>query len=242
MESLGAVVATLVIYKYISPFLSSRLVKTYRTLSHEDQVHWNSKMAPQVFCILFVVISAYGILGEEVNADMIWGDSPVIHLLCVLFNGYMIGDTVISTFLEPGILFDKMYLFHHSVGIASAVGVIASQSSAYTLFFRVLPEVSNIFLNLGWFLKKVYGKSSPAFTVSAALFALTFICSRIIVLPGYYYKYLTALSSASLLPPTYMLVITLPIGIMMDLLNLYWLRLIIAGFIKIVFPTAKKQE
>ena len=149
---------------------------------------------------------------------------------------------MIFTLLEPGVLFDKVYLFHHGVAIASAVGVVASQSSAYTFFFRFCVECSNIFLYLGWFLKKVHGKSFTGFLLCAVLFTLTFILSRILVLPGYYINYLHALQSTPTLPPIYMLVITLPICIMLDLRNFYLLRLILKGLAKILFPAKTGHE
>ena len=234
--------ANLAIYKYISPFLSARFVKTYRTLSHEDQVRWNRTMYSQIFSILCFGLAVYGMMGEEVNADIVWGKSPATLFICSLTNGYMIADVLVFTLLEPGILFDKMYLFHHGVAIASAVGVVASHSSAYAFFFRTSVESSNVFLKLGWFLKKVYGKSSTAFLLCAVLFTITFIFSRILVLPGYYIKYLHALRSTPALPPVYILVITLALGIMMDLLNFYWLHLIIKGVAKILFPAKKGHE
>ena len=140
---------TLAIYKCISPFLSARFVKTYRTLSHEDQVQWHSWVTSQIFRTLSFGLAMHGLMGEEVNADIIWGELPVTHFICSLINGYMIADVLVFTLLEPAILFNKMYLFHHGVGIASAVGAIASQSSAYTLFFRASAECSNIFFSLG---------------------------------------------------------------------------------------------
>ena len=242
MESGIALVATLTIHQYISPFLSARFVKTYRTLSREDQVQWNNKVASLVFSILCFGLAMYGIMGEEVNDNIIWGKSPVTHFICSLINGYMVADVLIFTLLEPGILFDKVYLFHHGVIIASAVSCVASQSSAYTYFFRSCAESSNIFLHLGWFLKKVHGKSSAAFHLCAVLFASTFIFSRILVLPAYYINYLHALQSTPALPPIYVLFITLPLGILMDLLNFYWLRLIFRGLAKIIFPAKKEHE
>ena len=242
MESGVALVATLAIHQYISPFVSARFVKTYRTLSREDQVQWNNKVASLVFSILCFGLAMYGMMGKEVNADIIWGESPVTHFICSLTNGYMVADVLIFTLLEPRILFDKVYLFHHGVAIASAVSVVASQSSAYTFFFRSCVESSNMFLHLGWFLKKVHGKSSTGFLLCAVLFTLTFIFSRILVLPGYYINYLHALQSTPALPPIYVLVVTLPIGVMMDLLNIYWLRLILKGLAKILFPAKKERE
>ena len=236
----GILVANLAIYKYISPFLSAHFVKTYRTLSREDQVHWNRTAASQIFSILCSGLAIYGMMGEEVNADIVWGKSPVTHLICSLTNGYMIADVLVFTLLEPGILFDKVYLLHHSVSIASAVAIVASQSSAHAFFFRASVESSSVFLNLGWFLKKVYGKASTAFQLCAVIFALTFIFSRILVLPGYYIKYLHALQSTPVWPPVYMLVITLPLGMMMDLLNFYWLHLVIKGLAKIFFPSKER--
>ena len=231
--------ANLAIYKYISPFLSAHFVKTYRTLSREDQVQWNRNVVHQIFSILCSGLAIYGMMGEEVNADIVWGKSPVTHLLCSLTNGYMIADVLIFTLLEPGI---RERLFHHSVSIASAVATVASQSSAYTFFFRASVESSSVFLNLGWFLKKVYGKASTAFQLCAVIFALTFIFSRILVLPGYYINYLHALQSTPVWPPVYMLVITLPLGMMMDLVNFYWLHLVIKGLAKIFFPAKKGHE
>ena len=233
---------TLAIYKYISPFLSARFVKTYRTLSHEDQVLWHSWMTSLIFSILSFGLAMYGMMGEEVHADIVWGKSPVALLICSLSNGYMIADVLVSTLLEPGILFDKLILFHHSAIIVSTVGVVASQSSAYFTVFRACSESSNFFFSLGWFLKKVYGKSSTVFKISSILFTLTFIFSRIIVLPGFYIKYMRALQSTPVWPPIYMLIIILPIGIMMDLLNFYWLHLIIKGAAKILLPTKKEHE
>ena len=78
-----------------------------------------------------------------------------------------------------GILFNKMYLFHHGVGTASAVGAIASQSSAYAIFFHAFAECSTIFFSLGWFLKKVHGKSSTLYKICSILFTMTFIFNQV---------------------------------------------------------------
>ena len=197
-------------------------------------------MTSLCFAIFASALNLYGLAGDDVNWDLFWGTSEVTQFHSGLFAGYLIVDTVICTFIHPGVLFDKFFLLHHFITITSAIAIAITNICTFIYFIRSLSEISNIFLNLMWLLKFTAGKSSTIYKINGVVFSTSFTMCRIFILPNYYYSLILALLNTHVLPPMYVMSF-IPFGIAFDVLNIYWFNLIVKGLLKI-FGTSGKES
>ena len=208
-------------------------MKAYKLMSHKQQLSWNSKVASQCFAVVASILNLYGLAGKEVNEDYIWGNSPVTEILCGTTCGYLLADTILFTVIQPDVLYDKLFLVHHVITFAAAYGIETSRACAFIFFTRTLSELSNIPLNMVWFLKFTLGKSSAMYVANGVVFTITFALCRIVILPYYYLRIIPALWNASPQPPAYCL-FCIPAGVLFDIINLYWFFLIVKGLKKVM--------
>ena len=232
----------LALFKCVSPGISNFLFAAYKGFPREDQVRWNSKVVSQCFAVLMSTVGTYGVLFDEpMNLDPIWGFSLLANVGCGIICGFMLADLYIDAFLEPNILYQRVFAGHHIISAIAAVSVAAYQIHAYFIFYGLVSEASTIFANLCWFLKLLgYSKTSKPSIVCAVIFTMMFFLTRIANVPHDWYFYYIA-SQTVARPPLYLSVCSCLMVALLNVLNSVWFYFIVNGLVKILRDSAKEK-
>ena len=163
----------------------------------------------------------------------------------LLFSmGYFLVDSFVVLYLAP----DASAALHH---VSILVGLIATifsgefvprptdryfsytGSSGYPLAcFLFAAEISAPFLNA--FLSGLVGKDSKLEFIAKAMFAFTFLVSRLIICPFLTYEFVVNSPNASAIPKA--------VCVFVMCISIYWSRAIIAGIIEALNPPPKKAK
>ncbi|CAH1270113.1 TMEM56 [Branchiostoma lanceolatum] len=237
----GAVVWLVVygiVFKYISPWLSFRLSKTYRQLTLGQRLDWDSRITSTLNSLITGPISVYLILSDnELGENPIWGHSrPALHLLAVMV-GYTLTDLLnflyyYSYWKYMGALEYAGYIAHHvGVLVAYIMCCLTFGNLTYFAVFRLTCENSTLFVNTKWLLDtKGFSKSSKPYVVNSLALALSFFVFRIATIPPYWYMVYTVYGTAQynrlLVLNKYIWIVTC---LVLDVLNINWFSRIVRG-------------
>ena len=229
-------IACLAVFFFIAPRLSSRFIPSYNSLfDRNTKMDWNSTILSQCFAVIASCVTLFGFLAENgLYVDPIWGTVSVVHLEFGLVLGYMLADVLIKL-LESSALYKTQYMFHH---VSVALGVLACAKSgacAFFIFHRCLHELSNIFLNFVKFFNFLrLDKNSPLIVANGIVFTVVFFLCRFVIMPWYWLSCYHGFWGKSRQPPIYVTYAVVSIGILLDVLNVYWFYLIINGLKKLL--------
>ena len=232
----------LIIFRLLSPRLSPRLVPSYSKLSQRDKLKWDSALVSQWFAFVVGGVTVYGFLADpQLYRDPIWGTSSVVCLECGMIIGYLTAHMTMMA-LEPAALYDVLYILHHVTALTTVTAVATSGACAFFLFYRFLHVLPNIFLNfLKLFNLVKMEKKSRLFLANGITFIVVFFLCRIVVMPGYYYAFLS-FWSVKIQPPLYTFYVSGACGVIIDAMNFYWFYLVCKGFIKVISSTNREKN
>ena len=224
---------TLLCYLVLSPLLSRRLVKAYRTLKHKD--HWNTLLSSTIHALISTVLSLIVILGGYID-DYVLSESTLGFLTLQISLGYFLGDFLVVMSSES-LRRDIGVVCHH---LASGVGILLTlYYEGHCLFFavyRLIGELSTPFVNLRWILQQTHmPKTSKWYIVAAVGMTGTFFISRIVPIPWHWMVTISTMTDeASFVIPFKYRVFMVVSYLVLDLLNLFWMYKIGKGIFKFI--------
>jgi len=169
-------------------FFSWMFSDTYKKLSKDDQVEWDSRIVSTIHALMACIGGFYGIFFDRLlTKDVIFGKSYLGELVVGNTTAYWIFDFLLimryfKKLGEPGIV------MHHVVGIVPfALGLRSSELIFYGCFI-ILTELSTPFVNNRWFIFMICKNNEKANwsqveIINGLLMWLTFFICRIVMLP-----------------------------------------------------------
>ncbi|CAH1270114.1 TMEM56 [Branchiostoma lanceolatum] len=222
-------------FKYISPWLSFRLSKTYRQLGQRRD--WDIRITSMLNSLITGPISVYLILSDnELGDNPIWGHSrPALHILAVMV-GFTLTDLLnllyyYSYWKYMGALEYAGYIAHHVGVLVAYMSCLTLGTLSYFAVFRLTCENSTLFTNIKWLLEtNGFSKSSKPYVVNGLALALAWFVFRIAAIPPYWYVVYTVYGTAQynrlLTINKYILIV---VCLMLDVLNIEWFSRIVRG-------------
>jgi len=182
----------------LSGFCSYLASSTYRALSKEDQVEWNSRMVSTAHAFMACVGGIYGTMYDPIMANnFVFGTSLLSEMIVCNTTAYWIFDFMLimryfKKLGEPGII------LHHIIGIIPfSLGRLHSELIFYGCFM-ILTELSTPFVNNRWFLA-IFREQNPKSNylnqleiVNGMLIWLSFVICRVFMLPYLLYHMYTS--------------------------------------------------
>ncbi|CAH8648191.1 hypothetical protein MS3_00003356 [Schistosoma haematobium] len=189
--------SSFLITELISPALSRIYCKSYESISRKQYLEWNASYSD--------FLSNVG--------------------MCISC-GYMIYDSLtMIMYLKGASLWT--YIIHHSIVIWGSSAFLSNEIGKYYAYLKYLTELSTPFINLRWFLRTCgYSSHHKYVAIATSLFAVTFILTRnICAVPFWYlvsYNIHHHTSEAQRIFLIDAFKIYFILGIILDILNLFW--------------------
>lgn len=148
-----------------------------------------------LFLTSFILLFDCGFSGDDHCFFDAGINSHEQSMMLIFSVGYFIVDSMVVLFLVP----DKEAAFHHLTIIVGQLAAIATGKCGYALaWFLFLAELSAPFLNC--FLSGLTLEGSSTDFVVRAIFAFTFILSRLLICPFMTYKFVFGCPNAPTIP------------------------------------------
>ncbi|XP_076441474.1 TLC domain-containing protein 4-B-like [Babylonia areolata] len=222
----------LILFKFISPYVSGKLWSNYTHLPKGVRIDWGTRVVSTAHATTVSLMSAYAHLyDDDMHTHPVWWDCPLVRTACAVVIGYMVMDLILITiyFKDMG---ELEYYVHHSASIFAYYYVVSYGVMPYFANFRLLSEISTPFLNIRWFLLTIgVPKSSRTYIANRIVLLISFFFCRVLVIPFYWLKVFTATyrDDFALLGHTpLVLVLTC---VILDSLNIYWFCKLFQGFL-----------
>ncbi|KAL8570034.1 hypothetical protein ACOMHN_036311 [Nucella lapillus] len=230
-----AAFASFVLYKFISPCVSRKLWKNYDSLSEGLRLEWDTRVLSSVHAVVVSAISTYShFFDDDMHANLIWWDSPVVRAACSVVAGYLTFDLVIIT-IHFKHLGQAGYYFHHAASVFAYYYAMCYAVMPFFANFRLLAEISTSFLNMRWFFL-VMGtpKTSRRFLLNGVLLLVTFLLCRVLAIPAYWRHVHVASLHPAFSRLGHIPVILVITCVVLDTLNVYWFYKLLRGVLKVV--------
>ena len=235
-------IVTFSICKLFSPILSSKFLKFYSTLSDGEKDFWNTLPSSTIHALFVTLAGLIVVMFEQDGSieDYLHLNSRLGFFIMQISNGYFIADAVVilmSTHLRK----DRFMLLHHLSGLVSDSLCLVYQGRWMILILlRSISEISTPFVNVRWILSKTNTpKSSLLFIFNGLAMTLSFLVSRIVMIPFFWYCLLRNLHAEmdpniSVVTPLYIKIWVVIAYVLLDLLNIFWASKMIKGFFKVI--------
>jgi hypothetical protein len=173
-----------IIFRFISPFLSSRYSRIYRHLDRRSRVNWDIHVVSMVQSLLINAMALHVIFydPERVRAaqdwrERLWGYSPMTGRVQGFAAGYFLWDTLVS--VEHFDVLGASSLLHGLAALTIVFLGFRPFGNYYGVNF-VLYELSTPFLNVHKFLDKFGLTGSKAQLYNGILLIISFFGCRLI--------------------------------------------------------------
>ncbi|XP_069128568.1 TLC domain-containing protein 4-like [Argopecten irradians] len=220
--------------KKVFPRISPHISGSYQSLSVFQQNDWNMRMTSFVHSVVIGTLYLYTFLFDDVIIqDLVWSERPLVRICCAIATGFFTADTVLMLLFYQQSTETVLYYFHHAATIYANYHGYTYGLLLYFAHYKMAMELSTIFVNIRWFLIKEKVKtSSNVFLVNGCLLTFTFVTTRVLSLPKFWYRiynYIGADDFALLGKLPYVLIVT---SLVFDSLNIYWSIRILKTFYK----------
>ncbi|CAH8648175.1 unnamed protein product [Schistosoma bovis] len=209
--------SSFLITELISPALSRIYCKSYESISRKQYLEWNARWLSTVHSIFILLISFYCLLfNKKMHEDKFFYSDFLSNVGMCISCGYMIYGASLWT-----------YIIHHSIVIWGSSAFLSNEIGKYYAYLKYLTELSTPFINLRWFLRTCgYSSHHKYVAIATSLFAVTFILTRnICAVPFWYlvsYNIHHHTSEAQRIFLIDAFKIYFILGIILDILNLFW--------------------
>lgn len=227
-------VINVIIFRFVSPFLSRRITETYRDLSNHEQLEWNDRLISNVNSVISVLLSGYCLLYEDGSRADVWYNSGVARTACAVIVGYMFADILCMIFwckMKRGEFLG--YVFHHAATVYAYYFISAYGVLCYFGMFRLIAEVSTVPVNQRWFFDITgYPRARIIVVLNGFCMLITFFIFRIFAMPLYWYQiWMVTYTEAVRKLGHIQLIMYIPCFVL-DVLNIMWFYKMFKGFIK----------
>ncbi|CAH8648160.1 hypothetical protein MS3_00003356 [Schistosoma haematobium] len=219
--------SSFLITELISPALSRIYCKSYESISRKQYLEWNARWLSTVHSIFILLISFYCLLfNKKMHEDKFFYSDFLSNVGMCISCGYMIYDSLtMIMYLKGASLWT--YIIHHSIVIWGSSAFLSNEIGKYYAYLKYLTELSTPFINLRWFLRTCgYSSHHKYVAIATSLFAVTFILTRnICAVPFWYlvsYNIHHHTSEAQRIFLIDAFKIYFILGIILDILNLFW--------------------
>ncbi|XP_069127657.1 TLC domain-containing protein 4-B-like [Argopecten irradians] len=222
------------LYKKVFPRISPHISESYTSLSGVQQNDWNLRMTSCVHCVVISTLCLYTLLFDDVIIqDPVWSDRSAIRICGAIATGYFLADAAAMLMDYEQNMETVLYYFHHAATICASYYVFTYGILPYFANYKMMMEFSTLFVNLRWLLIKEKVKtSSKVFLVNGCLLTFTFVTTRVLSLPKFWYKIYSYIGSddfALLGKIPFVMIVT---SFVLDSLNIYWSIRILKTFYK----------
>lgn len=220
---------TLLSYYVVTPRFGHSLLPFYRHLTQDKQQYFSTLPSSTLNAVVATAFSAAALFQTP------WTPQTLSH--CESPYGFFVMQAVMGYFAADFIVVagnrytqkDVGMLLHHLAGLVSILVCCYyhGQWMMYVLM-RLGSELSTPFYNLVWLVSETScSKSSLMYIIAGAGMVVTFFLSRILTLPLLYYTYFNMVlfemeSTALYAFSMDIKVIGFVLGLILDILNLYW--------------------
>ncbi|XP_064626469.1 TLC domain-containing protein 4-like [Lineus longissimus] len=224
------------IYEKFAPYYSARWFSRYRSMTTKEKLQWDNKIGSTIHSVTVstLFILCYLLEGEEFYKVKLWSESTIVKVNMCVVIGYMLADTshMVGNSQYIG---STQFVVHHIVSIFPFLFVLTYRILNWHANFRMAAEISTFFINIRWFLDAPlqYSKTSNVYVASGIALTISFILTRIVNIPFYYYPVYSECSKYSCTPA--MLFWMVAPCIVLDGLGLWWFRKVVVGFKKIIY-------
>eukprot|EP00128_Syssomonas_multiformis_P011192 Colp12_sorted_trinity150504_noHs@29388 len=245
------VIAASFVFTAITYFVSSRILcpalsKTYRDLSEEKKVDWNSRVASSIHATVVGLACLY-VLYYDVHA----AENPYTNLSWIarffmaISVGYLGFDFLLILFnfkAFGNLSLNLQTLGHHVVAASGFYWSIDYQVFQYFCAYRLMSEVSTPFVNLRWYLAvNPKWKNSHLYLINGVVLMLIFFACRIVAIPFFYHRWYVTFDGIYGVPWWLRIVFTYT-AFFLDGLNLFWFNKLVTGVMKMLKDQNKDRS
>ncbi|XP_045159642.2 TLC domain-containing protein 4-B-like [Mercenaria mercenaria] len=228
-------VVNVFLFRFVSPFVSRRITKTYENLPKYEQQEWNDRFISNINAVISIIMSGYSLLFEfKAREDMVWDDRPIARTACAIIVGYMLADVfcmLIWCNTSKGELFG--FILHHAATVYAYFFVVVYGILCYFAMIRLIAEASTVPVNQRWYFDAIgYPRTRVIVIVNGFLMLICFFMFRMVTMPIFWYQiWMVTGTEAALKLGNIQHIMYIP-GFCMDSLNLYWFFKMCKGFVK----------
>jgi hypothetical protein len=234
--TLAVLVFTLVwrvVNRIIGPKISVFFYKKYLDFDGCTRLVWNTYVTSTIHSVIVCSLTVLMLRSyPEVTTTERQGPGPKAYQMIMAFStGYFLSDVYVL--IRYDYLFGKKVdLIHHIVSVVATFYVAVTGHIPFWGSLQILHEFSTPVVNLRWFLLTCgIGKDRRRYTMVCFLMLLAFFLCRILPIPYFWYSLVPVCymdSTAACNIPFIKMFGVFFLG--MDLLNIYWFRLMISVF------------
>ena len=223
-------------FSVISPLLCPIISPKYYSLG-DQKSHCNTMLSSTIHAvvssILSTIVLAFGLLGT----NRLFSTSPYGFAVLHISLGYFVADFLVCLWY-PKLRNNVSGMTHHLAAIISILICLFFHGKLmFFAVYRAVSELSTPFVNLFWFLHSYNLKNTKWYPFASATMMITFILCRIIVIPWHWYEVLAMVFSpasfANDFIPLLYKIWACGTYLAIDIINVYWLRKMISGTIKL---------
>ena len=229
-------VSTLLCGLVISPVLASLFVEGYNSLGTK-KADFNTRLGSTVHAVIGAVTGLYLMLDPTIYIDKVNSHSLFGEHMLEMSTGYFIADYVLIL-LDPEM---RKVVGNHIHHLVSLTGTALSRYYRLMVFFvtyRYINEFSTPIVNLFTVQITLKKNKGPLFVFTSTSMVIVFFLCRIVLIPLHWkwiyevYRYAKipsyGVSSRILVWYIFLVYPTF------DLLNLFWLRKMVLGYVKMI--------
>lgn len=233
----------LILYKFINPFLSNLLVKSYEQFTETQKIDWSTRINSSINSLAVGTICIYMMIADHgLDANPLLYKSYLLKTNLSIVIGYLLSDTVIGI-IHYKKIGDPFTMAHHLVSAYAFIYVLTLNVMPYFANFRLLAELSTPLVNFRWFLDALkFSKTSKAFVFNGLLMTLVFFFVRIVAMPIYWWKVYTVAITPLWAHMGHFRYVLIVVCCVLDVINLYWFSKMLRGCIKILFTVQRRKQ
>ncbi|XP_053394205.1 TLC domain-containing protein 4-B-like [Mercenaria mercenaria] len=227
-------VVNVLLFRFVSPFVSRRITKTYRDLPTYEQQEWNDRFMSNVNAVISIALSGYCLLFEPRAREEVWYDSPAARTACAIIVGYMFADILCMSIwckMKRGEMLG--FLFHHAATVYAYYFISAYGVLCYFGMLRLIAEVSTVPVNQRWYFDMTgYPRARVIVVLNGFLMLITFFVFRIVAMPLYWYQIWLVTGTEAVMKLGHIQLIMYIPCFVLDVLNITWFYKMCRGFVK----------
>eukprot|EP01116_Phalansterium_solitarium_P023120 TRINITY_DN793_c0_g5_i1.p1 TRINITY_DN793_c0_g5~~TRINITY_DN793_c0_g5_i1.p1 ORF type:complete len:282 (-),score=95.54 TRINITY_DN793_c0_g5_i1:197-1042(-) len=213
----------------------SRKSRTYRKLSEQDKIEWQTRIASTLHALVAFSIAAYLVLfDQKFNADPVNYRQPWGVIVMAIGVGYFAADFVLIVRynIQP---LAPIIAHHVFAGWGFLAGVSEMGKCLWFGVYLLITEGSTPFNNIYWILEKCGLASTRLGRAVGKLFALSWLMFRILINPFLIYKVYISWPQMLLMRPYFFLILFVNMFFLISMNTVYF---IIGPFRKLAFAKA----
>ncbi|KAK9763497.1 hypothetical protein K7432_009767 [Basidiobolus ranarum] len=201
--------------------------KTYRSLSHAEQISWDAHAVSFLHCILIVILALPVRFEPHLRNDRVYGYSSHAGDVYAIACGYFLWDTIYYS------KYIKEYGFGLLIHACSCFVLALFSYRPFVMYYGsifLMFELSTPFLNAQWFMDKLGFVGEVKHKVNSGILVTIFFCVRIIYgFSSLYYLLVDIVPIAPTVPLHLLTIFGVALGCL-HLLNILWFYKIFLRF------------